>query len=650
MTRYALRKSRRILRSSYKIFKNKQHRLTELEQKQFEEDLRALDQSVLNKNKEEASQHARKVEVFVKKHFPKSFFDHIRELVYALAFAIIVAFFIRQFWFELYEVPTGSMRPTILELDRMVVSKTTFGINCPFIMKPLLFSDSYIQRTGSIVFTVENMDVADSNMLYFNFIPGKKRYVKRCVSKPGDKLYFYGGQIYAIDKNDQPVLIQADTQFLKENGIEKIDHIPYIALDGKGKVSKPTSYNVFGAVTLHQMNLPVGKLEIKSKGEIEGTFFNGKEWVPDHVEALKAPHDEPMSYSDLWGIGHYAMARLLTKDQVNLFYGEVPEGDEALLYLEMRHTPNLTYPKPELRPSESGFIEPMMTPFVALLPLKQSHLQTLQQNLYTARFYVKNGRAYRYHEGSKRPQRMEFDPKFPKVPDGCYEFYYGVGYKVHFGGIRTKLVENHPLYSADPELLRKLFNLGIGFNLVFEPMAPNQPYTPQRFAFYRDGDLYVMGAPLMKKNDPTLIRFVQNEMGKQNNSTREKPYIAFIDRGPPLNEDGSLNVPFIKAFGLKVPDDGVVALGDNYAMSADSRDFGFVPVENLRGAPSFTFWPPSSRIGPLPQPPYAWSTLPNMIVWITAALVILALLFWVRHRNQRSVFEAGRKKSIRQKG
>lgn len=638
MKNYSLRKSRRTLRSSFKLFQKKRHTLSESEQIKFEADLRALDAAVLNKNKQEATRIAKELEAFTKKRFPKTFLDHTRELVFALVFAIAVAFIIRQFWFELYEVPTGSMRPTVEELDRMVVSKTTFGINWPFIKKPLLFSDDYTQRSSIIVFTVEDMDVSDADMLYFKVIPGKKRYIKRCVAKPGDTLYFYGGQIYAIDKTGKPILTQADPQFLKEIGIEKIDHVPYITMDGKAKVSRAAAHNVFTAVTLHQMNLPVAKLELKGKGLIEGTFFNGKEWVADHVESLMAPHDTPVSYSDLWGIGNYAMARLLTKEQVQLFYENIPTAEEALLYLELRHTPNLTYPKPELRQTELGFIAPMMTPFVSVIPLKQNHLETLQQNLYTARFFVQNGRAYRYQEGSRRPQRPEYDPKFPNVPNGCYEFYYGKGYKVHFGGIRTQLAHNHPLYSSDPESIRKLFNLGIAFNTVFEPMAPNQPYNPQRFAYFNNGDLYVMGASLLKKTDPTLIRFLQSEQEKQNSSSREKPYIAFVDHGPPLKEDGSLNIDFIKAFGLKVPDDGVVALGDNYAMSADSRDFGFVPVENLRGAPSFTFWPPSSRLGRLPQDPYPWLTLPNMLVWITAAIVFLLLFVWMWRRNHRSIF------------
>ncbi len=637
MKKYSLRKCRRILRNSYKIFQKKRHSLSEREQNEMESELKALDTAVLSKDTEKGTRSAQRVEELVKHHFPKGILDHLREIAYALAFAIFVAFLIRQFWFELYEVPTGSMRPTVEELDRMVVSKSTFGITVPFRIKPLLFKDDFIQRASIIVFTVRDMDVADANMLYFGVIPGKKRYIKRCVAKPGDTLYFYGGLIYAIDKEGNPVLDQADPLFLQKYGIERIDHIPYISMDGKPSVSRPAAHNVFTAVTLNQMNLPVGKLEVKGKDQIEGRFFNGQEWVADRVEALKAPHDMPVSYSDLWGIGNYAQARLLTQSKAQTFYGALPEG-EASAYLELRHTPNLTYPKPDLRQGELGFVQPMITPFATLVPLKQSHLETIQKALYTARFIVQNGRAFRYHEGRRRPQRPEYDPRFPQVPDGCYEFYYGVGYKVHTGGILSRLPNDHPLYDSSAENIMKLFNLGIGFNTVFEPVAPNQPYNPQRFAYYRDSDLFVMGTPILKKTDPTLIRFIQSETDKQNASSREKPYIAFVDHGAPLKDDGKLNIDFIRAFGLKVPENGLVALGDNYAMSADSRDFGFVPTKNLRGAPSFTFWPPGKRIGALPQPPYPWMTLPNLIVWTVAAIVIAIAILLICRRNKRSIF------------
>ncbi len=633
-----LRKSRRILRNGVRLLKKKGNRLIERERLEFEKDLRTLDRAILNKDKSEAVESAKRVSSFIKTHFPKTAFDQIKELVCALTFAIVIAFLIRQFWFELYEVPTGSMRPTIEELDRMVVSKTPFGLNIPFLKKPLFYSDALLKRGGVIVFTTEGMDIPDNDMLYFYLFPGKKRFVKRAMGKPGDTLYFYGGYIYGIDRDGNPIKELADPDFLERHGIERIDHIPFITFDGKMVLSKSVAPNVYDSVQIKQMNRTVGKLQITSSGKIEGSFYDGSGWVSDQPNALKAPHETPVSYSDLWGIRNYAMARILTKEQAESFYAKVPENKDSELYLELRHTPNLTYPKPEMRRDEYGHIHPMITPSATLIPLNQTHLDALQNALYTARFFVTNGRAYRYQEGRSRPQRAEYDIKFSGVPDGLYEFYYGQGYKIHTGGIQTKLPEDHPLYSKDPGNIQKLFNTGIAVNKVFEPMAANQPYNPQRFAYYRDGDLYVMGAPIMKKSDPTLIRFVQSEQEREEKSGRETPYIAFIDHGPPL-KDGKIDWEFIDAFGLKVPEDGVLALGDNYAMSADSRDFGFAPTINLRGAPSFTFWPPGKRLGALAQPSYPWLTPSNIIVWTLVILVLLGCWIYARKRNRTSFFD-----------
>lgn len=620
-----LGKCRRLLRTGFKLLKKRGDRLLPRERELFEKDLRALDDALVNKQYKTAKEIAPRIKTFTKTHFPKTFFDQLKEIAGALVFAIVVAFLIRQFWFELYEVPTGSMRPTVEELDRMVVSKTPFGINIPFTNKQLFFTNDLINRTGIIVFTVAGMDVPDSDMLYFYLFPGKKRFIKRAMGKPGDTLYFYGGKIYGLDEKGE-VITDLDNEY-----IENLEHVPYISMEGKMDVGKRVAPNVYDSVTLKQMNKPVGRMQLTRTGKIDGTFYNGHAWVPDRPEALKAPRDEPKSYSDLWGIGNYAMARLLTEKQTKDFYGTLPEG-EAALYLELHHTPSLTSPKPQMRYDEQGRIHPMITPYTALIPLTQSHLDTLMKSLFTARFHVKDGHAYRYHEGRGRPQRPEYDPLFKNVPNGLYEFYYGQGYKIHFGGIRTKLDTNNPLYETTPENVQKLFNMGIGFNRVFSPMDAYQPYLPQRFAYYNNGDLYVMGAPLLKSTDPTLIRFIQSETEKQEKSSRESPYIAFIDPGAPTPEK-------IANFGLTIPENGVLALGDNYAMSADSRDFGFVPTHNLRGAPSFTFWPPGDRLGPLPQPSYPWLTITNVIIWGLVVLIIIVIYLWNKKRNSTSLFD-----------
>jgi len=633
---YSLRKSRKILRSHYSIFKRKEKSLASSEKKEIEGDLRELDAALLEKNRERASIAARQVQLHGKEGLRKSLWDVTRDLILAIVFAVVVAFVIRQFWFELYQVPTGSMRPTIEEQDRLLVSKTTFGINFPFHDRLHFFDKTRVQRNGIIVLTTKNMDLADSDMLYFGFLPGKKRFVKRCVTRPGDTIYFYGGRIYGFDKEGKPFDELSNPEILEKAGIEKIEHIPYITFDGKSLLKKPLSSGVFGEVTIKQMNLPVAKMQVRPDGGVNGTFFNGVEWTKENLNALKTPHQKPESYSDLWGIGNFAMCRLLTVQEMERLYQRT--GD-APLYLELRHTPNMQHPKPQIRQSDQGKYFPQFIPFVSLIPLQQKHLNALQEAMITARFVVNEGGAFRYIEGNRRPQRKEFDPKFPHVENGVYEFYYGNGYKVFPTGIQWGLAPKNPLYSHSPENVQKLFNLGFAFNTLYSPHLRDQPFFPMRYAYWRDGELFVMGAPILKKGDETLNTFIAEELAREKESSESTPYIAFVDRGPPLKEDGSLDVDFVRAFGLKVPDNAVVALGDNYAGSADSRDFGFVPAHNLRGAPSFIFWPPTKRVGPLAQPPYPWITFPNLLSWTIALIVFLVSYLWVRRRNKRSIFK-----------
>jgi signal peptidase I len=103
--------------------------------------------------------------------------------------------------------------------------------------------------------------------------------------------------------------------------------------------------------------------------------------------------------------------------------------------------------------------------------------------------------------------------------------------------------------------------------------------------------------------------------------------VAFIDHGrPDLNQE---------AFGLKIPENQYLVLGDNHAMSADSRVFGFVPQANLQGVPEFIFWPVGDRIGRPDQKPYPTFVTPRMIVWALAALTALVSYLIYCYRLRR---------------
>jgi len=258
-------------------------------------------------------------------------------------------------------------------------------------------------------------------------------------------------------------------------------------------------------------------------------------------------------------------------------------------------------------------------------------------NLYTSRFFVKDGRGARYY--MNKPMFAPFSPSFFGVPDGCYEFYNGKAWEIKWGGTRFLLPKEHLLYQSSIENVQTLFNLGIQLNGSYAPQHKEQALYPNRYVYFRDGDLYVMGAPLFSKDDPQLKLFVEKELHKEEISNTRYSYRAFVDRGAPLRDDGSVDVEFITKYGLKVPDEMYFALGDNHSASADSRVFGFVPGENLRGSPSLIVWPFGDTWGVPQQAPYQWITLSRLVVWVIVGIVLFLYLFWQRYQRKYFVIK-----------
>ncbi len=115
------------------------------------------------------------------------------ETVNVIIQALILALVIRTFLFQPFSIPSGSMRPTLLEGDYLFVTKWSYGYSrhsLPF--SPNLFSGRIF---GS---QPERGDV-----VVFKFPPNPSLdYIKRVVGLPGDRIQMKGGQLFI---NDQPV-------------------------------------------------------------------------------------------------------------------------------------------------------------------------------------------------------------------------------------------------------------------------------------------------------------------------------------------------------------------------------------------------------------------------------------------------------------
>jgi signal peptidase I len=104
---------------------------------------------------------------------------------------IVVVFLIRSFWVEPFKIPSGSMKPTLLVGDFILVNKYTYGIRIPVLNRKVI-EVGEVQRGDVVVFRYPLDPSVD--------------YIKRVVGVPGDKV-LYKSKVLAV--NGQPVPVQA---------------------------------------------------------------------------------------------------------------------------------------------------------------------------------------------------------------------------------------------------------------------------------------------------------------------------------------------------------------------------------------------------------------------------------------------------------
>jgi len=66
---------------------------------------------------------------------PKS---KVQEYAEAIIIAILIAFFIRTFVVQAFKIPSGSMKPTLLIGDHILVSKFIYGVKIPYFRNTLI--------------------------------------------------------------------------------------------------------------------------------------------------------------------------------------------------------------------------------------------------------------------------------------------------------------------------------------------------------------------------------------------------------------------------------------------------------------------------------------------------------------------------------
>jgi signal peptidase I len=147
-----------------------------------------LDQLVLRRHRDKAAKEPWWVE------YPKSFFP-----------IILIVFLLRSFLVEPFKIPSGSMIPTLLVGDFILVNKFTYGIRLPVINRKIV-EVNLPQRGEVMVFRYPENPTLD--------------YIKRVVGLPGDRIEYrnkrlsVNGQLVQVDKDDDYQYVDGGLSFV----------------------------------------------------------------------------------------------------------------------------------------------------------------------------------------------------------------------------------------------------------------------------------------------------------------------------------------------------------------------------------------------------------------------------------------------------
>ncbi len=162
--------------------------------------------------------------MFDKEKFKTSFKANLKETVDTIVFVIVAVILIRSFIAELRWIPSGSMKPTLVEGDRIVVEKLS---KFPNLISEHNFENTP-QRGDIMIFYPPFVKLKTTPWAIFSRLTGffckDVAYIKRVIGLPGEKIEIKQGDngAYKVYINDQPlkeeyIMSEYDYHKCKEN-------------------------------------------------------------------------------------------------------------------------------------------------------------------------------------------------------------------------------------------------------------------------------------------------------------------------------------------------------------------------------------------------------------------------------------------------
>jgi signal peptidase I len=109
----------------------------------------------------------------------------IKEYLKPILIAVLIALFVRAFIVQAFKIPSGSMEPTLLVGDYILVNKSIYGLVIPY--------------THTRLFPYRNPHRGDVVVFIYPLNPSKD-FVKRVIATGGERVQIIQNRVYVNDK------------------------------------------------------------------------------------------------------------------------------------------------------------------------------------------------------------------------------------------------------------------------------------------------------------------------------------------------------------------------------------------------------------------------------------------------------------------
>src|SRR5450432_1219715 len=176
-----------LVKESRRILKRKSYRIPASIAAQITADVKAVEDALAGDDLEQMRKAIAALDDAMDDHLAFARKSTIREYSESIGVAVAVALLLRAFVVEAFQIPSGSMIPTLEVGDHIFVAKFSYGLSIPFTDQKI-FEYSSPKRRDVIVFKFPQDHSTD--------------YIKRVVGLPGDRLELRQNELFI---NDRPM-------------------------------------------------------------------------------------------------------------------------------------------------------------------------------------------------------------------------------------------------------------------------------------------------------------------------------------------------------------------------------------------------------------------------------------------------------------